>query len=477
MKGISKAFGSAQALRGADFSLAAGEVHALLGENGAGKTTLMRILFGLVRQDAGSIEVFGRPLAGGNPREARARGIGLVHQHFSQVPGMTVAENVWLGRPGFRYHRALAEAAVRDAGLATGLPLDPAARAEDLPVGLRQRLEILKALAHDARVLLLDEPTASLTPTEVTDLFAALRKLREGGMAIVLITHKLREVQDIADRVTVLRQGVVIAAGPIRDFTAMGLAAAMIGEGAPVEAPGVVAGLSRARNPVLEVRDVIVKAPHRGPSLVDRVSLEVQTHEIVGLAAVEGNGQRELMRAIAGFEPFDGTITVKHGGEVGFIPEDRQNEGLILDFSLVDNIALAERHGFWLQSRYLEDRAVVAIDEFGIRAHDPGLPARTLSGGNQQKLVLARVLGRKPVLVVAENPTRGLDLRAAADVHAMLRRAARDRGLGVIFHSTDIDEILAVADRIGVMAAGRWTWVGDGERSRDRIGALMLGAA
>jgi ABC-type uncharacterized transport system ATPase subunit len=207
------------------------------------------------------------------------------------------------------------------------------------------------------------------------------------------------------------------------------------------------------------------------------VSLDVQAHEIVGIAAVEGNGQRELLRAVAGLEPFKGEIVVKHGGEVGFIPEDRQNEGLILDFSVVENFALAESHGFWLQSRYLEDRAVVAIDEFGIRAHDPGLAARTLSGGNQQKLVLARVLGQKPVLVVAENPTRGLDLRATADVHAALKRAARDSGLGVLFHSTDIDELLLLADRIGVMAGGRWTWVGDGERSRDRIGALMLGAA
>jgi ABC-type uncharacterized transport system ATPase subunit len=478
LRGIAKSFGSAQALRGVDFSLLPAEIHALLGENGAGKTTLMRILFGLVRQDAGTIEVSGEPLRGGDPREAMHRGIGLVHQHFSQVPDMSVAENVSLGRPGFRYDRRGAAAAVVDVGRASGLMLDPAARAGDLPIGLRQRLEIVKALCQGARVLLLDEPTASLTPSEVTDLFAALRRLRDQGIAIVLITHKLREVQAIADRVTVLRQGQVIATGSAAAFTPQALAAAMIGEGvgAPADTP-VLPRRDRAPGTVLEVRDLSVPGAAKPGRLVQGVSLDVMAGEIVGIAAVEGNGQRELMRAIAGFVPYEGSVTLKRSGEVGFVPEDRQGEGLILDFSIVENIALAERHGFWLPSRFLEDRAVVAIDEYGIRAPDPSLPARTLSGGNQQKLVLARVLAQKPALVVAENPTRGLDLRATTDVHAALRRAARDHGAGVLLYSTDLDEIITVAGRIGVMVNGRWTWVPDADRSRERIGAMMLGAA
>jgi ABC-type uncharacterized transport system ATPase subunit len=476
MQGISKAFGPVQALRGADFTLGTGEVHALLGENGAGKTTLMHVLFGLVAQDAGTVEVFGRALPKGSPRDAMHAGIGLVHQHFSQVPRMTVAENVWLGRPGFRYDRTVAAEAVRQTGQATGLVLDPDAIAGELPVGLRQRLEIVKALAHHARVLLLDEPTASLTPAEITDLFKALDALRRAGIAIVLITHKLREVMEIADRVTVLRRGAVVASGAAGTFTADSLAAAMIGEGREALAP-VAPWPAAARNatPVLEARGVTVRAAHRGPPRVRDVSLEVRPGEIVGIAAVEGNGQHELMRAIAGLEPFEGTIAIP-GGDVGFIPEDRQREGLILEFSVVENIALAETRGFWLQPRFLEDRAMVAIDEFGIRAHDPGLPARTLSGGNQQKLVLARELSRKPALLVAENPTRGLDLRATADVHEALRSAARTRGLGVLFQSTDLDEVLALADRIGVMWAGTWRWAGESDRSRERLGALMLGA-
>ncbi len=477
MRGVSRAFGPVQALRGTDFTVAPGEIHALLGENGAGKTTLMHVLFGLVTPDAGTVEVFDRPLPRGSPAAAMRAGIGLVHQHFSQVPRMSVAENIWLGRPGFRYDRHAARAAVMETGRATGLVLDPDAIAGDLAIGLRQRLEILKALTRDVRILLLDEPTASLTPSEVTDLFAALRLLRSRGLAIVLITHKLREVLAIADQVTVLRQGKVIATGAMASFDAPTLAAAMIGAGD--ETPPVPASTAapEPRNavPVLEVRDLRVAGINRGAPRVLGVSLEIQPHEIIGIAAVEGNGQRELLRAIAGLEQFDGSIGV--AGTVGFIPEDRQSEGLILDFSVVENIALGESHGFWLQRRYLEDRANVAVDEFGIRAHDPGLPVWTLSGGNQQKVVLSRVLGKKPALIVAENPTRGLDLRATADVHRALRHAARAAGVGVLFYSTDLDEVLALSDRIGVMFAGRWTWAGPDERSRERLGMLMLGAA
>ena len=472
MQGITKAFGPVHALRGADFTLASGEVHALLGENGAGKTTLMHVLFGLTPPDAGHIEIAGQPLHPGDTRASMARGIGLVHQHFSQVPRMTVAENVRLGAAGFRYDAASAARRVRDIGGATGLTLDPAAIVEELPVGLRQRLEIVKALAHDARILLLDEPTASLTPGEVDELFAALRRMQSAGMSIVLITHRLREVQSIADRVTVLRQGATVLAGRTADCSAEELSRAMVGAAVPAAArSGTPPG---ERVPLLSLGAVTVK--RRGRPVVVGVSLEVRTGEIVGIAAVEGNGQRELLRAIAGLERASGSITIGGAGPVGFVPEDRQQEGLILDFSVADNFALGDATGFVRSPVVAHARAAEAMKTYDIRAASSRQLVRTLSGGNQQKLVLGRVLARNPGLVVAENPTRGLDIRAIHDVHETLRRAARAQGMGVLFYSTDLDEVLALADRIGVMAAGRWHWVPDEGRTRESIGALMLGA-
>jgi simple sugar transport system ATP-binding protein len=485
MQGIAKRFGSVQALRGADFALASGEVHALLGENGAGKTTLMQVLYGLLTADTGTVMMGGRALPPGSPREAMAAGIGMVHQHFSQVSRMTVAENVWLGRPGLRFDRAAAAAEVRRVGEWTGLVLDPAAVAGDLPAGLRQRLEIVKALAREVRVLILDEPTAALTPREVDDLFAALRTLVATGLGVVLITHKMREVMAIADRVTVLRRGEVVLTGPAGEFAPEQLGRAMIGESASVEAlrlaleatPPAAASDPRRAGAVLVVQGLSVAGAAGAPPRVRGASLEVQAHEIVGIAAVEGNGQRELMRAVAGLEPYQGTITTSDGGAVGFIPEDRQHEGLILDFTITDNMALGAVHGFWMDRRYMEHEAALAIEEYAIRSPGPDRPARVLSGGNQQRVVLSRELGRRPALLVAENPTRGLDVRATADVHARLRAAARDHGLGVLFYSTDLDEVLALADRIGVMVNGTWQWVSDEARTREKVGALMLGGA
>ncbi|MFI5279526.1 MAG: ABC transporter ATP-binding protein [Gemmatimonadales bacterium] len=482
MRGIMKRFGPTEALRGVDFALAPGEVHALLGENGAGKTTLMHVLFGLLRADAGSVEVNGRLLPGGSPREAMAVGLGMVHQHFSQVPRMTVAENVWLGREGVRYRRTDAEAAVRRVAAATGLDLDPAAMAGDLPVGLRQRLEIVKGLAREVRVLILDEPTAALTPGETDELFVALRRLVGTGMSIVLITHKLREVAAIADRVTILRRGAVVLSEPANGLGPEDLARAMIGEDAAPEQVAVVletralGGDARAGQVALRVSGLGVRGAHGRPDPVKDVSFEVRAGEIVGIAAVEGNGQRELMRAVAGIVPHVGEVALAPGG-VGFVPEDRQAEALIADFSIVDNMALGRSAGFWLDRGAAARAAQDAIAEFRIQVRGHESPARTLSGGNQQKVVLARVLGGAPALLVAENPTRGLDIRSAADVHACLRRAARERGLGVLFHSTDLDETIALADRMAVMVGGRWTWVSDTARTRAAVGALMLGNA
>lgn len=482
MRGIVKRFGQLEALRGVDFTLAPGEVHALLGENGAGKTTLMHVLFGLLRADAGSIEVSGRLLLGGSPKEAMAAGVGMVHQHFAQVPRMSVAQNVWLGREGVRFRKADAEAAVRSVGVAAGLALDPAALAGELPIGLRQRLEIVKGLARDVRVLILDEPTAALTPTETDELFAALRRLVGSGLSVVLITHKLREVAAIADRVTILRRGAVVLSAEASSLGPEDLARAMIGDDAAPEQVAVAlekrAGDAEApRGPVvLRVRGLTVRGAHGRPDAVRDVGFEVCEGEIVGIAAVEGNGQRELMRAVAGLVAHRGEIETPGGG-VGFIPEDRQQEALIADFSIVDNLALGRSSRFWPDRGAAAKAADAAIAEFRIQAPGRESPVRSLSGGNQQKVVLARVLGGAPALLVAENPTRGLDIRAAADVHAWLRRAARERGLGVLFHSTDLDETIALADRVAVMVAGRWQWVSETARTRAAVGAMMLGSA
>jgi len=480
MRGIAKRFGALEALASVDFTLARGEVHALLGENGAGKTTLMHVLFGLLRADSGSVEVSGRLLLGGSPNEAMAAGVGMVHQHFAQVPRMTVAENVWLGRAGVRFRKAEAAAAVRRVGAEAGLALDPSAVAGDLPVGLKQRLEIVKGLARDVRVLILDEPTAALTPGETDDLFAALRRLVEGGLAVALITHKLREVAAIADRVTVLRRGAVVLSERAESLGAEDLARAMIGDDAAPEQVALALEMragaaSAARWPgALEVGGLGVRGTH-GREVVHDVSFEVASGEIVGIAAVEGNGQRELMRAVAELLPHTGKLTVN--GSVGFIPEDRHSEALIPDFSIADNLVLGRSGGFRLDRGAALRAAESAIAEFRIQAPGPGSPVRALSGGNQQKVVLARVLGGAPSLLVAENPTRGLDIRSAADVHAWLRRAARERGLGVLFYSTDLDETIALADRVAVMVQGRWQWVSESSLTRAAVGALMLGSA
>jgi ABC-type uncharacterized transport system ATPase subunit len=479
MRGITKWFGSVQALRGAEFAMGPGGIHALLGENGAGKSTLMRVLFGLERPDAGTVQLGDREVRLRSPRDAMDAGIGMVHQHFMQVPAMSVAENVALGMPGARYDPRAAADRVRRVCDATGLQLDPAARVADLPVGLRQRLEIVKAMARDARVLILDEPTGALAPREVDDLFAALRRLADRGVTVALITHKLREVAVVADTVTVLRRGETVLRRAAAGCRPAALAGAMVGQGAGsrelAEAleqrlSGDVVG---ARAVVLEVADLVVAG--RGVPAVNGVTLTVHAGEVVGIAGVEGNGQRELLRAIAGVLPHTGGITIHDAGPVGFVPEDRQREGLILDFTIADNLALGAAQRFWLDRRVLDGGAAIAIEEYDIRAPGAREVVARLSGGNQQKVVLARVLSRRPALIVAENPTRGLDLRATADVHERLLRAARQWGAAVLVYSTDLDEVLTLADRVAVMAGGRWAWVPEAERTRERVGALMLG--
>lgn len=464
LAGIGKRYGSVQALDGADFVLAPGEVHALLGENGAGKSTLMQVAFGLVEPDTGSIRIRGEAVRLAGPRDAKARGLGMVHQHFTSVPAMTVRENLWLAAGRVRHPAGSppAPGSVSDRldGTRTRLwqGLDPSVRAEDLGVGAKQRLEILQALATGASVLLLDEPTGLLTQDETTELLQLLRAFADRGGAVVLITHKLAEALAVADRVTVLRRGKTVWSGTAAAQNATTLAAAMLG-----------AGTDRSEQP---------QAPGPAGDVVVQVSgLVVRAGEIVGVAAVEGNGERELLRTIAGVEAraSDGLVA----SPVVFIPGDRTTEGLIPGFSLTENLVLGQldrwSRGGWIDWRGAADRTGRLLGEHDVRAPGAGALARTLSGGNQQKLILARALDLAPRVVVAENPTRGLDLQATAAVHARLRSAAAG-GAGVLVYSADLDEILELASRVVVVHRGVVLPVPPGA-SRAELGRLMLQGA
>jgi ABC-type uncharacterized transport system ATPase subunit len=478
LRGIYKRFGPVHALRGADFTLAPGEIHALLGENGAGKTTLMQVAYGLSRPDSGEVAVHGSVRAVTSPRVARGLGIGMVHQHFTSVPAFTVAENValaagWPVAPGRLRER------VRATAERVGLPLDPDARAGQLSVALKQRLEIVKALASDARVLLLDEPTAVLAPGEADELLRVVRTFTDAGGAAVLITHKLDEALASADRVTVLRQGAVVFSGPVAGQSSASLAAAMIGEGdrqsvdlpPPIREPG--------REPPVLVRLEELEVPRdSGYGIaVRRASLSIRAGEIVGIAAVEGNGQRELLRAVAGrLQPLRGRREV--AGPVAFIPEDRTTEGLIPSLTLTENVVLASRRDDpWVRRgrvdwKVARAKTALLLRDYGVVAPGPNAPAASLSGGNQQKVVVGRELARQPRVVVAENPARGLDLRAAESVHTKLREAAAG-GAAVLVYSSDLDEVLALADRILVATRGSLVEVPAGA-TRAEIGQLMV---
>jgi general nucleoside transport system ATP-binding protein len=481
LAGIYKRFGSVQALRGADFVLSEGELQALLGENGAGKSTLMHVAYGLVRRDAGDVRVNGQSRTIGSPREARRAGIGMVHQHFTVIPALTVAENValvagWSVRPRELRSRTLALSE------RVGLPLDPDQRAGRLSVALKQRLEILKALASDARVLLLDEPTAVLAPAEAEELLRVIRTFTSSGRSAVLITHKLDEALKTADRVTVLRQGQVTYAGAVTGQTVESLAQAMIGPSPDLAFLSEPASGRRARPPtgreLIRLEALEVSRESGYGIAVRHGSLAVREGEIVGIAAVEGNGQRELLRAVAGrIMPLRGRLNVTR--PIGFIPEDRTSEGLIPELSLTENVVLGlGREAPWVRGgrigwRQARERTAELLSEFGISASGPETRAGSLSGGNQQKLIVARELARGPAVIVAENPTRGLDVAAAAAVHARLRSAAAE-GAAVLFHSSDLDEVLHLAERVVVVARGIISEA-PFTASRAEIGNLMLG--
>ncbi|MBK6842965.1 MAG: ATP-binding cassette domain-containing protein [Gemmatimonadetes bacterium] len=484
---LHKSFGAIEALAGASLQVREGTVHALLGENGAGKTTLMRIAYGMQRPDAGSLRVFGAPAHFRSSADAIARGVGMVHQHFTLVPAMTVAENVALGMRG-RYDAATAADRVRRLGERTGLVLDPSARVETLPVGAQQRLEIVKALARDARLLILDEPTAVLAPEEADELMRWVRRFRDEGRAVVLITHKLREALAVADDVTVLRRGRTVRSGAARTLDEPTLVAALLGEDAGA---GATAAATRAAAPrqgvaehtapqdfgaetvIASLRTVSVADSRGGVALRD-ASLDVHSGEIVGIAAVEGSGQHELLRLLAGrLAPTSGHLTLP--ANIAFIPEDRHRDAMVLDMSLVENVALrglGARRGRMPWSALRAATAKV-IERFDVRGPGAGAAGRALSGGNQQKLVLGRELADRPAMVVAENPTRGLDIRATAAVLEQLRAAA-DAGSGVVLYSSDLDEVLGLADRMFVVHAGQLLAVVP--PTRETVGRAMLGA-
>ncbi len=473
---VTKRFGSILALDDVSFTLRPGTVHALLGENGAGKTTLLRVAFGMAGLDEGTMRLRGSAARFASPADAIAAGIGMVHQHFSLVPSMTVAENIALGGRG-RVRRTDIVATVRRIAAATGFSLDPDARIDTLSVGAQQRVEIAKALARQARILVLDEPTAVLAPSEAEELLDWLRDFAKQGNAAVLITHRLREALSVADDVTVLRHGRVVHAGRATNASQASLTSAMIGKDVATVVPAS-APRSASTAGVVFRADALSVADEQGTVRVHNAHFAVYAGEIVGVVGVEGAGQRELLRALAGRRrATSGAVT--HPIGVGFIPEDRHRDAVLLDRPLHENVALRSagtRHGTigWAAARV---HAEALMHSYDVRAPDARTSMRSLSGGNQQKLVLARELDESlrpsegTPAIVAENPTRGLDVRATIDVHARLR-AARDGGAAVIVYSSDLDEVLLLASRVLVAYAGS---IREVPTDRDAVGRAMLG--
>jgi simple sugar transport system ATP-binding protein len=467
---ICKQFGRVEALRDVSLSVRPGRVHAVLGENGAGKSTLMRIAYGMMPPDSGTISRNGVPRVLRSPRDAIALGIGMVHQHFMLLPTMTVAENIALGMPrGMANPHVRAVLERREDALADGL--HPQGRVEWLSVGAQQRVEIIKALARDATLLILDEPTAVLAPADAGALLTWLRQFATEGKGAILVTHKLREALSVADDITVLRRGRVVLQAAVTNVTAEQVVNAMLDTAALRDAIAPPTARSE-RTVVLRARSVQVM-DSRGRVAVREATFDVRGGEIVGIAAVEGSGQRELLRAAAGRMPIAGG-TLEIPTKIGFVPEDRRRDALIASFTLVENMALHEagaRRGWmdWQSVFRLTRDLLIGHD---VRATGPLVSADSLSGGNQQKFVFAREVSDAPTLFVAENPARGLDLQATHAIAQRLRRA-RAAGMAVLLHSADLDELLGLSDRMLVVYAGVVTEV---TPDYDTVGRAMLGA-
>jgi len=489
MTGMRKSFPGVLAVDDVDFEVRKGEIRGLLGENGAGKSTLMRLLYGLYRLDAGRIEVDGKEAHIGSSHDAIRLGIGMVHQEFMLVPNLSVKENIVLGfEPGSSgvFSPGESRQRVLDLSKSSGLPVDPDVVVERLPTGLKQRVEILKALYRGAKTLILDEPTAVLTPVEVVELFKSIRKMRDSGTTIIFITHKLQEIKEITDSITVMRRGHVVGSGPTKDISIGQLANMMVGREVIRSfsfnpySPGEV---------LLEVKGLRV-AGRRKAVAVDGVSFAVRKGEIVGLAGVDGNGQSELVESLIGFrKPLSGTISVKGvvttsldtskilEKSVGHIPEDRLAQGLVMDFSISDNsvLGIVQKDEFSSRSgliyvdkvrRFAEN----VVQAFGIVTNSVSMPAKNLSGGNQQKLIAGRELSRDPDLLIAAQPTRGLDISATEYIQSLLVKS-RNSGKGILLVSADFDEVLNLSDRILIIFEGKII----GELSREQANVEALG--
>jgi simple sugar transport system ATP-binding protein len=495
-RGITKRFPGVVANDGVEFEALEGEVHALLGENGAGKSTLSNIFTGLYRADEGELEVYGRPVAFESPRDGIAAGIGMVHQHFRLVEPFTVAENVMLGDAGglghsFTLHPREIERRVAELAERYGMAVDPRARIWQLSVGEQQRVEILKALYREARILILDEPTAVLTPQEADALFVTLRSMADDGRTVIFISHKLHEVKAVSDRVTVLRDGRSVATVSTAESTLQSLASLMVGRELSTYAR------REPERPVGEVLlEVVGLTSHgdRGVHAVSDVSLAVRAGEILGVAGVAGNGQRELAEAVTGLRPLT-TGSVRVGGAalrtgdprtaitagVGHVPEDRLHTGVAPSLSISSNVVLKSYRsgensaGPFLRFRRIRDWAIELIRRYDVKAPGPAAPARQLSGGNLQKVVLAREFESRPRVLVIAAPTRGLDVGAIETVHAYLRDAAA-AGVAILLISEDLDELMTLSDRIAVMYEGRIVGEVDAATAAvEEIGLMMAG--
>jgi ABC-type uncharacterized transport system ATPase subunit len=495
LRGITKRFPGVVANEDVSLTFEPGEVHALLGENGAGKSTLVNVLFGLHRPDEGEVLLDGEPVHFKGPADAIAAGIGMVHQHFKLVPVFTVAENVMLGVEatkgfgGFLDRRA-ARRRVEDLSTRYRLAVDPDATVEDLPVGIQQRVEIVKALFRDARCLILDEPTAVLTPAEIDELLVIVEQLKADGRSIVFISHKLREVLAVADRISVLRRGKVVGTADPKDTDAQKLATMMVGRDVQLVVDREEA---KPAATLLEVSDLTV-LDDREHAVVDGVSLDVRAGEILAVAGVDGNGQSELVQALTGLRPVaagsvalggidmtDDDPGARIDAGMAHVPEDRQRTGLVGAFPLADNLVLNRwrsapfARGVRIDRDEVQRNATELIGDFDIRTSSPLAAVQTLSGGNQQKVIVAREFSHDAKVLVLSQPTRGLDVGSIQYIHRRIVEQ-RDAGAGVLLVSSELDEVMALADRVVVMYRGRVAGELSGPRlTRDNIGLLMAG--
>lgn len=494
IEGVSKFFGPIRANHNASLEVASGEIHALVGENGAGKSTLMRILAGLMQPNSGKIEVNGADATGWSTSDAIKAGIGMVHQHFMLVPTLTVTENIVLGmEPTKSGVIDYADAVRRVEALCkeTGLVTDPNKKVSDLSVGEAQRVEILKTLYRGAKILILDEPTAVLSPPEVVELWNVLRKLQANGGTVVLITHRLDEVMEISDMITVMRAGTTVERIKTAGTSPSQIARAMVGREVALSAHRRTVRPSMAGATTIEVRDLVVGG-HRTAREVDGLSFTIAAGEILGIAGVEGNGQTELIEALAGLRPIEsGSISINGADITGkpvherriagltHIPEDRHRRGLILEYSIADNLVLGD-HAEYSNRGILDfdrigENADASVKKYDIRPPQSGLPARALSGGNQQKIVIAREMGRDFAVLLASQPTRGVDVGAIEFIHEQLL-LARSQGKAVLLVSAELNEVLALADRVAVMFRGKFaTVLPIADANEEVIGEYMVG--